>query len=202
MPRNTSTARLSRSISWSSRRQDISSNLRSGHRRDLVPHQTIGCAQPVGFAQLDGETKQRRVRRIRREGANCDGCHRIDRYHDRARLAGLILVTWRASICRRVSFGPELRDGVDEVLILPFLLAAGHRQRLAMGFSLERRRADIRHPDLNRPQSLAAQALPMRLELVSHCFDLMSGRSWPCSRLLAVTCHLARRWTGVARGRP
>src|SRR5713226_1417821 len=74
---------------------DVSPDLASGHRGDLVHHQPRGYPQPIGFARLDGKAKQRCVGGIRRESANGDGCGRIEPIvlhdHDRARFAGVIL---------------------------------------------------------------------------------------------------------------
>src|SRR5205823_4323554 len=92
----------------------------------------------------------------------------------------------------RVSLRAELRDGVDELLIRSLLRAAGNRKRLAMGFGLERWRADIWHPDLNRPQPLSPQPLSMRLDLVSR--SLGFHRSGHDSTALAL-CYL--RWLHV-----
>jgi len=52
-------------------------------------------------------------------------------------------------------------------LILPRVWAPGDGQRLPMRLGSEGRRANVRYPDLNGPQSLPAQARSVRSDLVA-----------------------------------
>ena len=58
------------------------------------------------------------------------------------------------------------RDGVDERLILILMRPLGDRERLAVRLGLESRRPEVRHPDLDRPQTLLAQPLTVGSRLV------------------------------------
>jgi hypothetical protein len=66
------------------------------------------------------------------------------------------------SRCRLASFIAPVRNRVDEFLILKSVGARCHSQRLAMRFRPERRRAHIRHPDLDRAQTLCWRATAWR----------------------------------------
>ncbi len=77
------------------------------------------------------------------------------------------------------SFAVPVRDGVDERLIVTLMLALCDRERLPVRLGLEGRRADVRHPDLDRSQALPAQPVTVRLNLVSR----ESGRG----------CHIHHR---------
>ena len=73
-----------------------------------------------------------------------------------------------------------------KALILVLVLALGDREGLAVRLGLESRRPDVRHPDLDRPQTLLAQPLTVRSHLVSRG----SGRGCHGQLRTDVTCHL------------
>ena len=56
-----------------------------------------------------------------------------------------------------VSFRAGVGKRFDEILVFLSLGALDHRERLAMRLSDEGGRADIRHPDFERPQPLLPQ---------------------------------------------
>jgi hypothetical protein len=66
----------------------------------------------------------------------------------------------------RTSLTVPARDGCNEGLVLALVLALGDRERLPVRRGLERRRADVRHPDLDRAQTLPAQPVTVRSDLV------------------------------------
>jgi hypothetical protein len=53
-----------------------------------------------------------------------------------------------------VSFNDSIRNRVDEFLIFIVVRTIGDSEALPMRFGREDGRTDIRHPDLNGPQSL------------------------------------------------
>ena len=70
------------------------------------------------------------------------------------------------------------RNRVDERLILASLGTRGDRERLAMRLSLERRRAHIRHPDLDRSETLLAQAPTMFVHPFAGALGLECGHDF------------------------
>ena len=94
----------------------------------------------------------------------------------------------RPSICPLVSSGRPVRNGIDEPLFVAVDVRVTHSQRLAMRFGGKLWRADVRHPNLYRPQSSFAQPLPMRTHLVTGSDGLCCRHL----RSLLVTCNLPR----------
>src|SRR5215468_9956304 len=70
---------------------DAIAQLRFWNRRDLVDHQPRGGPEAVGFVRFDGETQQRRIRRIAGECADRNGLGSIEAIvlddHNRSGLA-------------------------------------------------------------------------------------------------------------------
>ena len=131
-PRKTSIARLSRARSSSSSLPTRAPIFELGDCRDLVHHQAALGAQPVALVGRDGETYQRRVRRVGREGADRDRsggveCVVLDD-RNRPRLTSVVLPTRRRSRSLPVSFIAPVRDRVDERLIGPRVRGPGHGQ--------------------------------------------------------------------------
>jgi hypothetical protein len=69
------------------------------------------------------------------------------------------------SSSRRVPCGATVGDGVDEILVLGGVAAAGHGQGLPVRLGLESRRAHVGQPDLDRARTTPMQALAMRSHL-------------------------------------
>ena len=68
---------------------------------------------------------------------------------------------------KRMASDLALGDSLDEILIGVPVQASRDGQRLPMGLLLKRRRANVRHPDLQRAQTLLPQALAMGAHLVA-----------------------------------
>lgn len=83
-------------------------------------------------------------------------------------------------------------DGVDERLIVGLMLTDRDGSRLAVRFRDELRSAYVGHPDLNRPETLRAQALAMfaypiacaRHGVMLHVTRLAGNRPASCWRIL------------------
>ena len=70
----------------------------------------------------------------------------------RSRLARVILATGdRPYLSTLQSVTRLQRDGVDKILVPSRIWAPCHHLRLTMGFSLKRRCARVRYPNLHRP---------------------------------------------------
>jgi hypothetical protein len=67
---------------------------------------------------------------------------------------------------RRVSF-VVIGHRIDECLVIMLAIASGYCERLPMGLQLERPRANIRHPDLNGPETLPPKALAVAAHLLT-----------------------------------
>lgn len=67
----------------------------------------------------------------------------------------------------RVSFLEEVRDGVDKGLVFFGMRTIGNHEGLAVRFGYEFRRIYVRHPNLDRPQSLAPKLCSVRPNAIS-----------------------------------
>jgi hypothetical protein len=91
------------------------------------------------------------------------------------------------STLRRASLRIPVRDRIHEILILTLVCVAGDNKGLPVCLTHERTRADIRHPNLDRPQSSSAQARPVARTFSRDVSRLVVGMI----SCVWVTCYIA-----------
>ena len=106
--------------------------------------------QTVSFIRNNRQPEQRRVRGVRCERTNCDGCCGIETVilQDRGgpSFTGIILATCNGLDLSASHVIPS-GDGIDKILILLAVPTLRHNLRLLMRLHVEIRGQDIGHPN-------------------------------------------------------